>query len=149
MEAALEAPRVTSLSHEDPSTAISLAGNVSESHLGAILQQWSPKGWQPLSFYSKKLDELKKVQYSTFDREQLEAYLAVWYFRFLLEGKQFHNETEYKLLTFPSTGRPSCGAFGSSISSATCWSLHTSDLCHMAGAGNVVLDSPSGPLLTE
>jgi hypothetical protein len=50
-----------SVSHEDPSSAISLAENVSESHLGAILQQWSPKGWQPLSYYRKKLDELKKV----------------------------------------------------------------------------------------
>ncbi len=58
MEAAFEAAlcRATSLAHPDPSAAISLACDASDSHVGAVLQQWSPKGWQPLSFYSKKLD---------------------------------------------------------------------------------------------
>jgi hypothetical protein len=41
------------LAHPDPSAPISLACDASESHVGAVLQQLSPKGWQPLSFYSK------------------------------------------------------------------------------------------------
>jgi hypothetical protein len=95
MEAAFEAAkaalcRVMSLAHPDPSAAISLACDASDSHVGAVLQQWSPKGWQPLSFCSKKLDVTQK--YSTFDRELLAVYLAVRHFRFLLEGRQFHVE---------------------------------------------------------
>jgi hypothetical protein len=88
MEAAFTAAKaalckVTSLAHPDPSAAISLACDTSDSHLGAVLQQWSPKGWQPLSFYSKKLDVTQR-KYSTFDRELLAVYLAVRHFRFLL-----------------------------------------------------------------
>jgi hypothetical protein len=49
-----------SLAHPDPKAAVSLACDASDTHVGAVLQQWSPQGWQPLSFYSKKLDELKK-----------------------------------------------------------------------------------------
>ncbi len=97
MEAAFEAAkaalcRVMSLAHPDPSAAISLACDASDSHVGAVLQQWSPKGC------SKKLDVTQK--YSTFDRELLAVYLAVRHFRFLLEGRQFHVETDHKLLTF-------------------------------------------------
>jgi hypothetical protein len=104
MEAAFTAAKaalckVTSLAHPDPSAAISLACDASDSHVGAVLQQWSPKGWQPLSFYSKKLDVTQR-KYSTFDRELLAVYLAVRHFRFLLEGGQFHVETDHKPLTF-------------------------------------------------
>jgi hypothetical protein len=45
----------------EPATAdISLACNASYSHVGAVLQQRSSQGWQPLSFFNKKVDRLKR-----------------------------------------------------------------------------------------
>jgi hypothetical protein len=99
-EAAKEAVcRATWLTHPDPEAPISLACDALDAHVGAVLQQLTPKGWQPLSFYSKKLDDTQK-RYSTFDRELLAAYLAVRHFRFLLEGRDFFIETDHKPLTF-------------------------------------------------
>jgi hypothetical protein len=66
--------------------------------VGVVLQQLTPKGWQPLLFYNKKLDDTQKRD-STFDRELLAAYLAVRNFWFLLEGREFFIETDHKPLT--------------------------------------------------
>jgi hypothetical protein len=65
MQAAFEAAkeavyRATRLTHPDPDALISLACDASDAHVGAVLQQLTPKGWQPLSFYSKKLDDPQK-----------------------------------------------------------------------------------------
>jgi hypothetical protein len=131
---------VVSLAQPDLTAAVSLACDASDTHVGAVLQQWSSKGWQLPSFYSKKLDESKK-KYSTFDRELLAVYLAVRHFRFLLKGRSFHIETDHKLLPFAlhRTSEP--------------WSARqqrylaefTSDIRHVAGSQNMVADSLSRP----
>jgi hypothetical protein len=43
------------LAHPDPAADVSLAVDASDTHVGAVLQQRAPQGWQPLAFYSKKL----------------------------------------------------------------------------------------------
>jgi RNase H-like domain found in reverse transcriptase len=78
----------TCLAHPDPAAAINLAVDASNTHVGAVLQPSNSGSWQPLAFYSKKLDSTQ-LQYSAFDRELLVAYLAVRHFRCLLEGRQF------------------------------------------------------------
>jgi hypothetical protein len=42
-------------------------------------------GWQPLAFFSKKLDSAQ-LNYSAFYRELLAAYLGLRHFRFQLEA---------------------------------------------------------------
>jgi cleavage and polyadenylation specificity factor subunit 1 len=148
MEAAFAAAktalcRVTSLAHPDPSAAISLACDASDSHVGAVLQQWSPKGWQPLSFYSKKLDVTQR-KYSTFDRELLAVYLAVRHFRFLLEGRQFHVETDHKPLTF-ALHRMSEPWSARQQRQLSYLAEFTSDIRHVPGSQNLVADTLSRP----
>ncbi len=134
--------RVMSLAHSDPSAAISLACNASDSHV--VLQQWSPKGWQPLSFYSKKLDVTQK-KYSTFDRELLAVYLAVRHFWFLLEGRQCHVEKDHKPLTF-ALHRLSEPWSARQQRQLSYLAQFTSDIWHLSGQSNVVADALSRPL---
>jgi hypothetical protein len=61
--------RATCLAYPNPS----LATDASETHMGAVLQQWEKGAWRPLAFYSKKLDKAQ-AKYSAFDRELLAAF---------------------------------------------------------------------------
>jgi hypothetical protein len=45
----------TCLTHPDPAAELSLAVDTSNTHVGAVLQQASARGPQPLGFFSKKL----------------------------------------------------------------------------------------------
>ena len=87
----------TVLIHTNPSARISLAVDASDTHVGAVLQQFHNGGWAPLSFFSRKLDSAQS-KYSNFDRELLAASLAVRHFRYMLEGRKFHIQTDHKPL---------------------------------------------------
>jgi len=131
------------LSHPSPLAKLSLSVDASDSHVGAVLQQRSGQSWEPLAFFSKKLDPAQ-VRYSTFDRELLAAYSAVRHFRFLLEGREFHILTDHKPLV------------SSMLRVSPPWSARqqrhlsyiaefTSDLRHTPGSSNVVADALSRP----
>ncbi len=94
---------VATLTHPDPPADLSLAVDASNTHIGAVLQQWQPGGgrgggWRPHFFFSKKLDTAQ-LKYSAFDRELLAAYLSVRHFRYMLDGKKFHILSDHKPLT--------------------------------------------------
>ena len=55
------------LSHPLPAAQLSLASDVSDSHIGGALQQQEAEAWRPLHFYSRKLSETE-CRYSAFDR---------------------------------------------------------------------------------
>ena len=69
------------LQHPLPSASLTLAADASADHVGAVLQQASARGLQPLAFFSRKLTSAEQ-NYSAFDRELLAAFSAVWHFRF-------------------------------------------------------------------
>ncbi len=73
------------LAHPDPEAEVNLVTDASNSAVGAVLQQRLAAGWQPLTFFSKKLDSAQ-LNYSAFDRELLAAYLGLQHFRFQLEA---------------------------------------------------------------
>ncbi len=100
---------------------------------GVVLQQWSLQAWQPLSFDSKKLDVTQK------------KYLAMRHFRFLLEGCQFHVETDHKPLKFAlhRTSEPWSARQQRQLSYLA---EFTSDIRHVSGQSNVVADPLSRPL---
>jgi hypothetical protein len=75
-----------------------LVTDASNSAVGAVLQQRVAAGWQPLAFFSKKLDSAQ-LNYSAFDRELLAAYLGLRHFRFQLEAQRFHILMDHKPLT--------------------------------------------------
>jgi RNase H-like domain found in reverse transcriptase len=133
--------KATCLAHPDPAAAISLAVDASNSHVGAVLQQSKAGSWQPLAFYSKKLDSTQRW-YSAFDKELLAAYLAVRHFRCLLEGRQFAIFTDHKPLTF-AIHRISEPWLAQQQRQLSYLAEFTSDFQHMPGVDNVVADALS------
>jgi cleavage and polyadenylation specificity factor subunit 1 len=135
--------RAACLAHPEPHAQLCLAVDASDSHIGGVLQQASRLGFQPLAFFSKKLDSTQ-TRYSTFDRELLACHEAIRHFKWSLEGRQFYIVTDHKPLTFALS------------KSADAWSPrqqrqlsaiaeYTTDIRHVAGAENVVADALSRP----
>nr|CAH8871974.1 unnamed protein product [Trichobilharzia regenti] len=77
---------------------IAIMTDASDVAVGAVLQQFSAGKWQPLSFFSKRLDATQS-RYSAFSRELLAVYLAVKHFRHMVEGIPFTINTDHKPLT--------------------------------------------------
>jgi hypothetical protein len=55
-------------------------------------------GWQPLGFFSKKLEQTQQ-HYSAYNRELLACMLGILHFWFMLEGRPFTLYTDHKSLT--------------------------------------------------
>lgn len=64
---------VTTLAHQKPNAPLSLVTDASDGAVGAVLQQFTDSGWQPLSFFSKQMTPTE-TRYSTFGRELLICY---------------------------------------------------------------------------
>ena len=88
----------TLLVRRDVNAPIAIMTDASDVAVGAVLQQFSQGKWQPLSFFSKRLDATQS-RYSTFSRELLAIYLAVKHFRHMVEGIPFTIYTDHKPLT--------------------------------------------------
>jgi cleavage and polyadenylation specificity factor subunit 1 len=56
--------------------------------MGAVLQQRVKNDWQPLAFFSKKLNAVQQ-RYNAYDRELLAIYEAIKHFRHMLETRHF------------------------------------------------------------
>jgi hypothetical protein len=86
------------LAYPDPVAEVNLVTDTSSAVVGAVLQPKVAAGWQPVAFFSRKLDSAQ-LNYSAFDRELLAAYLGLQHFRFQLEARKFHILTDHKPLT--------------------------------------------------
>jgi cleavage and polyadenylation specificity factor subunit 1 len=135
--------RVAELTHPDPAAPVSLATDASSSHVGAVLQQWQKDHWRPLAFFSRKLSKAE-VNYSTFDRELLAAFLAVKQFRFQLEGRQFKLFTDHKPLV-AAIQRVTPPLSARQQRQLSFLAEFQADLCHTPGVENVVADVLSRP----
>ena len=78
---------------------INITCDASDVAVGGVLQQYLNGMWQPLSFFSKKLNPAE-TPYSAFDRELLAVYATFKHFRHNLEGRNFFVNTDHKPLTF-------------------------------------------------
>jgi hypothetical protein len=56
--------------------------------MGAVLQQRVKNAWQPLYFFSKKLNPAEQ-KYSAYDRPLLDISEAVQHFRHMLKARHF------------------------------------------------------------
>ncbi len=131
------------LAHPDPEAEVNLVTDASNSAVGAVLQQRVAAGWQPLAFFSNKLDSAK-LNYSAFDRELLAAYLGLRHFRFYLEARRFHVLTDHRPLT-QALHRISEPWTARQHRQLSYIAEHTSDIWHLAGSQNVVADALSRP----
>lgn len=87
------------LAHQKVGLPLAIFTDASDCASGAVIQQKTANGWQPLSFFSRKLDNAQK-KYSAYDRELLAVYAAIKHFRHLLEGREFAIFTDHKPLTY-------------------------------------------------
>jgi Reverse transcriptase (RNA-dependent DNA polymerase)/RNase H-like domain found in reverse transcriptase len=128
----------TCLVHPEPRAALSL---MVLQHIGGVLQQDSPRGPQPLAFFSRKLSAAQS-KYSTFDRELLACHDAIRHFRWSLEGRQFCIYTDHKPLTH-SLSRASDPWTPRQQRHLSFVIEFTADIRHVSGVQNSVADALS------
>ncbi len=85
------------LQHPAPNAELSLVTDVSDTHIGGVMQQKSGDHWLLLGFFSRKLTDTESC-YSTFDRELLAAHAAIKHFRHFCKGRAFQLWTDHKPL---------------------------------------------------
>ena len=100
------------LSHPLPNSTIALTPDASDIGIGACLEQHTERGWQPISFFSKKLNKNEQKNI-TFDRGLLALYEAVRHFRYFLEGRNFIMFTDHQPWSSRSTNSQTPGPLGS------------------------------------
>ena len=133
------------LAHPTPGAEVALMVDASGYHVGAALQQRTSAAaaWQPLGFYSKKLDSAQR-RYSAFDRELLACSSGIRHFRHMLDGRPFAVYTDHKPLTFAlsratDAWTPRQGRHLSYVAE------FTADIRYIPGKENVVADTLSRP----
>lgn len=120
---------------------LALTVDASGTATGAILQQFDDNIWQPLGFYSERLNTAQR-KYSTYDRELLGAYKAVKYFRHMVEGREVCIYTDHKPLQY---------AFQQNLEKATPRQARyldflgqfTTDIRYIPGKENIIADALS------
>lgn len=128
------------LVHPKPEGNYSLTTDASNTAIGAVLHQSVDGNYQPLAFFSRKLNEGQQ-KYSTFDRELLAVYESIRHFRHWLEGRKFIVFTDHKPLTTALwTKADRCARQARHLSFI---SQFTNDIIHIKGKSNVVADTLS------
>ena len=133
--------QATLLSHPDPSAELAIVTDASLTAIGAVLQQKKGELWQPLAFYSHKLNPAQ-TKYSPYDRELLAVYEAIKYFRHMVEARTFTIFTDHKPLTFAFTvSRDKCSP--RQFRYLDYISQFTTNIKYIPGRDNVVADALS------
>ena len=131
----------TLLAHPKPDAPLCVMTDASDVAVGAVLQQRVDNTWQPLTFFSKRLQPAE-TRYSTFGRELLAIYLAIKHFRHSLEGRQFHVLTDHKPLIY-ALGTTTDRQSPREIRHLDFVSQFTCDIRHVKGGDNPVADALS------
>ena len=143
-EAVKSALAATTLLHH-PRTGANLAVTTDASNyaIGAVLEQRGPSGWEPLAFYSAKLQENQRM-WPPYDRELLAIFKATRHFRPMLDGRAFTVFTDHQSLV-PSIGKKSDPLTARQTYQLSCIAEFTTDIRYIEGKANVVADALSRP----
>lgn len=129
------------LAHPDMNAKLALVTDASDTTIGAVLQQHVEKEWQPLAFFSRKLNSAQR-KYSPYDRELLAIYEAIKHFRHLVEARHFTVYTDHKPICFAFHQRKDkCSP--RQFRHLDFISQFTTDLQHISGKDNIVADALS------
>lgn len=129
------------LAHPDCQAKLALVTDASDLAMGAVLQQLVNGVWQPLAFFSRKLNPAQQ-KYSPYDRELLAIYESIRYFRHMLEARHFVVYTDHKPLSFSfSERKANCSP--RQFRHLDYISQFTTDIRHISGSDNVVADTLS------
>ena len=129
------------LQHPNPTASLCLMVDASDVAVGGALQQFVDGQWNPISFFSKKLQPAE-TRYSAFGRELLAAYLAIRHFRHFLEGREFFVLTDHKPLTY-AFAAASDKYSPREIRHLDYVAQYTTDFRHIKGTENCVADALS------
>ena len=133
--------KATLLSHPKPDAPLCIMVDASDVAVGGVLQQQVDGDWQPIAFFSKRLQPAE-TRYSTFGRELLSVYLTIRHFKHALEGRQFCVYTDHKPLTHAFNARPDRYS-PREVRHLDYISQFTTDMRHISGKNNVVADTLS------
>lgn len=133
--------RATKLAHPAHNARLGLYTDASSTHVGACLQQWTDRGWQPLAFFSKKLTA-SQSSWPAYYRELLAVYTAVQHFRYILEAQHATIYTDHKPLLYAFVQRRE-KLPPAQLNQLTFISQFTTDIKYVKGEDNVVADTMS------
>ncbi|CAH8647502.1 unnamed protein product, partial [Schistosoma rodhaini] len=131
----------TTLARRKSETPLAIMTDASNVAVGAVLQQLVNGTWEPLSFFSKRLNPTQ-TRYSTFGRELLAIYLAIKHFRHMVEGIDFAVYTDHKPLTNALSAKQD-NYSPREIRQLEFISQFTSDIRYIKGQENEVADALS------
>ncbi|CAH8566999.1 unnamed protein product [Schistosoma bovis] len=129
------------LTRRKSETPLAIMTDASDVAVGAVLQQLVNGIWEPLSFFSKRLNPTQ-TRYSTFGRELLAIYLAIKHFRHMVEGISFTVYTDHKPLTKALSAKQD-NYSPREIRQLEFISQFTSDIQYVKGQENDVADALS------
>lgn len=129
----------TLLAHPCQKLHLGLSVDASDRAVGAALHQLHGRKWQPLGFFSRKLSPAER-NYSTYDRELLAVYLAVKYFKHMVEGQTFTIFTDHKPLIYAFL-KKSDKCSPRQLRHLDFIAQFSTDIKHIAGRDNIVADA--------
>ena len=131
----------TLLRHPIPGAQLSLWVDASNVAVGGSVMQMSSNHWEPIAFYSAKLNKSQR-NWSTYDRELYAIYSSIKKFRHLLEGRNFFIYTDQKPLIFAFKQNPDkCSP--RQLRHLDYISQFSTDIRYMKGSENHVADALS------
>lgn len=95
----LSLQNVVTLSFPRTDSPMELMTDSSNFSLVVVLQQNVASGWQPLGYFSQKMN-IAQMMYSPYDKELLANYWAIRNFKDLVEGRQLIIYADHKLLVY-------------------------------------------------
>ena len=133
----------TLLHHPRTGANLALTTDASNYAIGAVLEQRGPDGWEPLAFYSAKLQDNQR-KWPPYDRELLAIFRATRHFRPMLEGRPFTVYTDHQSLV-PSIAKKTDPLTARQTYQLSCIAEYTTDIRYIEGKSNVVADALSRP----
>ena len=137
----------TPLHHPIPGAPLSLTTDASKRAIGGTLEQQGPRGWEPLAYYSAKLQPHQTL-WPPYDRELLAAFRTVRHFKHMVEGQTFTLYSDHQSLV-PSMSKKSDPQTARQIYQLACISEFTTDIRYVEGKANIVADALSRPPLDD
>ena len=131
------------LHHPRPGATLALTTDASDKAIGGVLEQRGPKGWEPLAFYSSKLEK-NQQSWPPYDRELLAAFKGTRHFRDFIEGRSFTLYTDHQSLV-PSVHKKTDPQTIRQQYQLSCIAEYTTDIRYLQGKANVVADALSRP----
>ena len=135
--------RAALLHHPRPSAQLALTTDASKIAIGGVLEQLGPQGWEPLAFYSAKLQRTQQL-WPPYDRELLAAFKGIRHFKQMIEGRPFVLYTDHESLV-PSLHKKSDPQTARQQYQLSNIAEYTSDIRYIQGKANVVADALSRP----